>query len=261
MKSALFTAALFVIPAAAAAQQPLEIGSLAAGAARAVAELKTDDIKGQPMRLAWSLDGSELYLQTVEGDPGRPGAKVRHYVLSAATGQRKSADEEPAWAKVTWTAKSDRSSPDVPAFMINVTTEKRTERTTAAPMGGDMARGGMGSSGGSGASDADLANAANTGQTVNVYSMVLGGQTIGEFVNTAIVPGMTFGWGPRGSRAIVYAEPKNGRLVVMDVTGKTQELKDTKDALLPAFSPDGTQIAWLRRDGRKKFILQIAAID
>ena len=51
-----------------------------------VAELDMGKLKGEPSRLAWSPDGSQLYLQTLEGGFGRPNAKLRHYVFSAATG-------------------------------------------------------------------------------------------------------------------------------------------------------------------------------
>jgi len=97
-------------------------------------------------------------------------------------------------------------------------------------------------------------------EPVTVHMMVLKGKTIGEFVNAAIVPGRTFGWGPRGSKAIAYTAVKSGRVVLMDAEGAIREVDGSKDAILPAWSPDGTRLAWLEKDGRKKFVLKVAHV-
>jgi hypothetical protein len=93
-----------------------------------------------------------------------------------------------------------------------------------------------------------------------VHTMLLKGEVVGEYVNSVIVPGQTFGWGPAGSKVIAYSAAKTGRLVVMDDQGVKQEIDGTSDALFPAWSSDGKRIAWLQRDGKKKFILRIANI-
>ena len=81
-----------------------------------------------------------------------------------------------------------------------------------------------------------------------------------QFVNSVIVPGLTFGCGPRSSEAIAYTATSTGRIVVMDAAGAKKEMPDTKDALLPAWSPDASKLAWLEKDGRKKYVLQIAVL-
>ncbi len=91
--------------------------------------------------------------------------------------------------------------------------------------------------------------------------MKLHGQTIGEFINSVIVPGMTFAWAPKGSQAIVYSDLKSGKLVLMDNTGKRQDLDGTKDAVFPMWSNDGARLAWLQRDGKKKFALKTARLN
>ena len=48
-------------------------------------------------------------------------------------------------------------------------------------------------------------SAAQNQTPVPVHTMRLAGETIGEFVNTVIVPGLTFGWGPKGSKVIAYS--------------------------------------------------------
>lgn len=266
MRRAVLASILALVPAVAIAQQPLKVGSITAAAPRTVAEFETHDVKGEPAQLLWSEDGSELYLQTTERERRRVNTVTSHHVFSVDSGKMKRVDDEPAWVKAAWAAKSDRSAPDKPSFMIDVGSEKRVARAVSAPMGGDMARGGVGSGGdigggGGGTSTEEAIGVAQGSQGVTVLSLKLGGQTIGEFVNTAIVPGTTFGWGPKGTRAIAYSNPGNGRIVIMDVEGKTQELDATGDTLLPVFSPDGTMLAWLRKDGRNKYQLQVTTLD
>lgn len=266
MQQAVLAFILALVPAVALAQKPLKVGDITATAPRTVAAFETADVKGEPVRLLWSEDGSELYLQTSEKERGRVNTVTSHHLFAADTGKRKRVDNEPSWVKAAWAAKSDRSAPDKPSFMIDVGSEKRVARGVAAPMGGDMARGGVGGGGdigggGGGTSAEDAIGVANGMQGVTVLSLKLGGRTIGEFINTAIVPGTTFGWGPKGTEAIAYSNPGNGRIVIMDVEGKTQELESTGDTLLPVFSPDGTMLAWLRKDGRKKYQLQVTKLD
>lgn len=266
MRRAVLASVLGLVPAVALAQEPLKVGSITATAPRTVAEFETRDVKGEPIRLLWSEDGKELYLQTTEKERGRVNVLTSHHVFSADSGKMKKVDGEPAWAKAAWAAKSDRSAPDKPSFMIDVGSEKRVARGVSAPMGGDMARGGLegsGTAGGSagGTSSDEAIGVAQGSQGVTVLSLKLGGKVIGEFVNTAIVPGTTFGWGPKGTKAIAYSNPGNGRIVIMDVDGKTQELDATGDTLLPVFSSDGEQLAWLRKVGRNKYQLQITTLD
>lgn len=264
MKRSILTSAFVLTAAAAYAQQPLAVGNLTVSPPTTIAKFNTGDVKGEPVRLAWSADGTELYLQTTER--GRINPVTSHYVFTVADGKRKSVDAEPAWFKTSWAAKSDRYSPDDAKFLIDIASETRVARTTSTPMGGEMARGGVdggGAVGGAagGSSSDDAMNAAQGRQNVTILSMKLGGKVIGEFENTNVVPGMTFGWGPKGKHAIAYAEPGSGKIVIMDTKGKTQEISGTKDAILPAFSPDGSKVVWLRKDGRRAFLLQMSAIQ
>lgn len=263
MRNRMTIAALSVlIPVLTIAQGPMKVGSLMFGPAATVAEIDTDRIKGQPSRLAWSPDGSELYVQMMEGEFGKPAAaKFSHHVYKVDGGKHQTPSSEPDWVSEYWTAKSGQASPDLPTFKIDLRSETRKQNTVSAPMGGDLARGGgVGPDGGT-ATAVDAAAAAYNSQVVPVNTMLLHGQVIGEYVNSVIVPGQTFGWGPKGSKVIAYSAYKSGRLVVMDETGKRQEIDDTRDAFFPAWSPDGTRLVWLQRDGRKKFILKVAKKD
>lgn len=255
---ALRTALMIVaLPAIAGAQEPLPVGSLTLSTPATVAELDMGKLKGEPSRMAWSPDHSEIYLQLIEGPFHQPKA-VRHYVIGVPDGKVKDVKGEPAWFSAYWSVKSHKSSPDAPTLDIALSSEQRLEKTTSTPMGGDLARGGVDT--GTGGSAAGELAAATSSQKVTVHTMKLHGQAIGEFVNSVIVPGLTFAWAPKGSKAIAYAEPKGGKLVVMSTDGKRQEIGDTKDALLPMWSADAKKIAWLQKDGRRTYDLRIADI-
>ena len=249
------------IPLLIAAQAPIKVGSLTLGSQATLGEVDTDKTKGQPARLAWSPDGKEIYVQMMEGQFGKPPSGLTHLVFQTGNGDRKEPKAEPEWVTAYWTAKSGQASPDGAAFKIDLKSETRRQNTVNAPMGGDLARGGgAGGDGGTATTGAAVAAAYNS-QPVPVNTMILHGQVIGEYVNSVIVPGQTFGWGPKGSRVMAYCTPNSGRIVVMDETGTKQEFDDTKDAVFPAWSPDGTRLAWLQKDGRKKYQLMVAKIQ
>lgn len=224
---------------------------------RAVATLEGGWLKGEAARLAWSPDGKELYFSTIEGGFGKPDAKRYHYVISVADGKRRELQVEPEWAAEYWIAKSGQASPDDPAYKIELKSEQRSERTTSVPRGGDLARGGVTTATGTSNEDS-IANAMNT-QIVFMNSMLLHGQLVGYFENSVIVPGLTFGWGPKGSKVIAYAA-KDGTLVVMDATGGRKDVPASSAAVLPAWSPDGSRLAWLKKDGRRKYVVQVTGV-
>jgi hypothetical protein len=261
MRIGIAAATLFVLPALVAAQGPLKIGSLAIGPAADLGTIDTDKVKGQPSRLAWSPDGSQVYVEMMDGQfANRAAATFSHHVYTLQNGDRQQVAAAPEWATAYWTAKSGQASPDVATFKIDLKSETRKEKTVSTPMGGDLARGGGAGGDGGTASAGDALAAAYTQQAVPVHTMRLKGEIVGEFVNSVIVPGQTFGWGPPGSKAIAYSANKSGRLVLMDDQGVKQEVDGTKDTLFPAWSPDGKRLAWLQRDGKKKYILKISTI-
>jgi len=240
------------------AQGPLKIDSVNFSATATITEIDTDKLKGQPARLAWSPDGAQLYLQMLEGNFGQAGAPVRHYTFSTENGRKQDLKAEPEWASAYWTVKSAQASPDGPPLKVDLKSETRTAQSVSSPMGGDLARGGGSVNPGVGAGDA--VSAAYNRQPIPVHSMLVRGELVGEFVNSVIVPGLTFGWGPAGTKVMAYVA-KNGRVVVMDDQGTKKEIAGTKDAVLPAWSPDATRLAWLQKDGRKKFVLQVARVS
>ena len=257
MRALLTAVVMLVIPAAAVAQSAIAVETAKLAAPSTIAQLDMGKLKGAPFRVGWSPDGRQFYLQTVEGPFHKPKA-THHYVIDATGGKVQDAEVEPAWFSAYWALKSNKTSPDAPSIEIGVKSESRLEKTTSTPTGGDLARGGAG--GTEGTTSTDAITAAHNSQTVVVHTMTLHGQTIGEFINSVTVPGMTFAWAPKGVQAIVYSELKNGKLVLMDNAGKRQDLAGTKDALFPMWSGDGSRLAWLQRDGKKKFALKVAQV-
>lgn len=238
------------------AQGPPRVSSLRFSKPATLASLDMQKLRGEPSRLAWSPEGRQLYVQTLEGGFGKPGAALRHYVLDAATGRLQESEIEPGWASEYWTAKSGQNSPDDPPLRIELKTEGRQERTTSIPQGGDLARGGTAPT----MSANDELNIASR-ETIPVIILLFQREVIGQFVNSVLVPGLTYGWGPMGARIMVFAAQKSGRVVVIDDRGDKKEIAGSKDALLPAWSPDGDRLAWLEKDGRRRFKLQISRVS
>ena len=253
---------LFVILAALVLQDstPSDAGRMALSIAQPVAEVDLGKLKGDLARLAWSPDGSEFYVQTVDRD-GRGAVKsMKHYLVSASSRSVKSVDQEPAWASKYWAWKSAQASPGAAAFKITVDTKKDTVRSTAAPTGGALAKGG-GADPTAGTTVADAASAADNTQLKTTYALKLKGETIGEWINEAVMPGVNFSWAPAPMSMLVFARRDGGPLVLLDTAGRKQELAGAKSAFVPAWSNDGQKIAWLERKDKKKYDLMVAEIS
>jgi dipeptidyl aminopeptidase/acylaminoacyl peptidase len=249
-------AAMLAGPAWAGSQGPPRVNSLKFSHAAAVATLDMEELKGEPSRLAWSPDGTRLYVQTREGGFGRTDAPLHHYLFDAGAGTREEAQVEPDWAAQYWTAKSGQSSPDTPPLTIELKTERVKERSTSLPRGGELARGGTTPN----ISENDEVTLVSA-QTVSVITLLLGREVVGQFTNTVLVPGLTYGWGPMGAKIVAFAAQKSGRVIVMDDLAQKQEIPGSRDAILPAWSPDGDRIAWLQKDGRRKYLLQVSRVS
>ena len=159
--------------------------------------------------------------------------------------------------------KSAQASPALATFRIDIEERNETRRAVAAPVGGDLAKGG--STGGDrsnvGSTASDAAAAAYASQEQHIYALKTKGQTIGEWADEPVTPGTTFGWAPAPARLLVFARRDGGPLVVLDDQGRKQDFDQTKPASLPAFSDDGTKLGWLQRKGRNKFDLMVAEVS
>ena len=136
------SALLFSLSVSAATQQPLQVDTLSFSEPSTIAEIDTSNVKGQPARLAWSPDGTQLYLQMLDGQFGQAGAKSSHHAFDGTSGRRQELRAEPEWASAYWVTKSAQASPDGPAMKVELKSENRTASTVSTPMGGALARGG-----------------------------------------------------------------------------------------------------------------------
>jgi len=223
-----------------------------------ISTLDTGKLKGEPTQLAWSADGDKLFLQTSDRDSKGMVGNHRFYVMSAAGGKPESVSTPPAWATEYWAWKSNQFAPGSKTFGIDSPkAEERKIAPTSAPMGGDLARGG--SDGGSGGTTAgDVAAHAQQTQTQNVITLRLKGEVVGEFVGQQFLPGYSFGWSPR-NQMVAYTH-SSGRLGVMSENGDKQQVDGTKNVILPAWSPDGSKIAFLQRAGKNKYELYVVTV-
>jgi hypothetical protein len=220
---------------------PIDVATLKVGAPATVGELDLGKLKGDLRQLAWSADGTELYVQTADGDPG--SEKLRHYIIPVAGGAPRGIDVPPAWATSFWTFKSDRSAPGIASLQIDV-----AQKTENVKVGTGSGRPGSG----------DVGKTAE-GQHQSVVQLTLVGEVVGEFVNERPIPGLTFSWGPAMSGAIAYTT-RDGELMFLDRSKHTQRVAGVKDALLPAWSTDGTRLAWVQKSGRRKYSLLWATV-
>jgi hypothetical protein len=228
-----------------------------------IAEIDTRKVKGEPLRLAWSPDGKQLYLQMVERDRQGTIKSANHYMVPIGGGAPARVDQEPAWSAEYWGWKSAQAAPGRPDLKIAVEEQQKRVSSTATPMGGDLARGGPEGSGamtpvGSGVAG-EAMSASMQSQMAHYYTLKLKGEVVGEFVNAAAIPGLTFGWGPANSALIAFAN-RDGRVVIMDDQGRKQEIAASKSALLPAWIDNGTRLAYLEKTAKNKFDLKVVEV-
>jgi hypothetical protein len=227
----------------------------------AIVELDMSKLQGEPVRLAWSPDGHQLYVRTAQTD--RWGnQRAWHYLVSIGETQATPVAAEPMWYGSYWAWKSAPSAPGVPGFRFDIESREEWRTATGIAREGAMGQGASDPSGpGSQLGPQGQAIFALTtqGQKVTTVTMRLNGELLAEFVNTPMVPGLTFGWAPTSMGAIAFVNGKN-RLALMDGAGHKREMVDTRDALLPAWSDSGTRIAYLQKKDKKKYVLMMVEL-
>jgi len=251
MKSAAVFA-LAVVALAAAGTIAADSGPFAVSAPAAIMDVDSHAMKGDPVELAWSGTSGQFYVQTVEGYT--PNVTVRHYLIRLGDKAPSTMKAQPDWANTYWASKSRRDAPAATSLLIDVRDTVEANRLPTQSLA-DRAKG-TESGGGDFAMKGAEAAANDHTNAAQVRTLVLKGVNVGRFVDTPLVPGLTFGWSPPKLHAIAYVDD-NGRLGVFDYTTNGRQVVDgTKDVLLPAWSPDGSEIAFLERTGRKRYSLE-----
>jgi hypothetical protein len=213
-----------------------------------VADLDFGTLKGVPSCLAWSADGGELYLQTVDDK-----RTLRHFLVHAGA-PPKETDGEPIWASTYWDWKSSRAVPGHRELVIQVATKHDTDQIPSQDLHAKAAGADDGAIALRGMADAGIG-------AKTVRTLMLGDDAIGEYVDAPLVPGMTFGWSPESLQSVAFVA-HNGRLVLMDVVSRVkQEVGATSGVQLPAWSPDGSAIVYLQKTGKRTAALMRVSVS
>jgi hypothetical protein len=233
-----------------AALPPLDVSSLTVAVPVVVAEIDTGTLKGEPARLAWSPDGLQFYLQTVE--PGSKPERLHHYTMAVAGGEIVPVDQEPAWAAAYWAIKQDRSAPGMPSLEFAVEQKDETLKSGTGPSGVLDRTGSPDAIANASPNAENLAAGAHGNTRAHVVRLSLLGRTLMTWVNERPVPGTRFGWAPPGTGALAYVAD-DGRLTLFDQKKHQRKVGAVKNAILPAWSGDGARLAYLQKAGRRTF--------
>jgi len=223
----------------------------------------TGRLQGTPSQLAWSTDGKQIYLQSAEYDAQGAVKRTHSFVLDVGNPLPLPMDAVPGWAERYWSWKSYKTPPDANEPEIVVSHERRTRTATESSMGGSISEaGGYSDTGGSnnGTSVGAVVNRAQQQVKVAAIILKLKGEVVGEFVGVPAVPGYTFGWAPSKPARLAYVTT-TGRLAILDEQGKKREIPGTKNVSLPAWSVDGSQIAFVSMTGKNKYDICLVNVD
>jgi hypothetical protein len=232
-----------------------DVSTLKVGSPVSVADLDLGRLKGDVRQVGWSPDATQIYVQTAEGNP--QSAKLRHYTIAVAGGAVSAVDLQPDWAEPYWAFKSDRAAPGIGSVMIDV--EQKIENVkfgTGSAGAADRASDGLGAGNINSASNVEKAAES---QHVNVVRFRVFDETVSEFVNERPMPGVMFSWGPEKSGAIAFTD-RDGRLTLLDQHKHKKAVGGVKDAQFPAWTMDGTRLAWVQKTARKKYTLFYATL-
>lgn len=224
----------------------------------AVVDLDLGKLKGELRQIGWSPDGATLYIQTAEGGASSP--KLRHYTVALAGGAVQPIDRQPDWADAYWAYKSDRAAPGIGSLLIDFEQKFETLKVGTGQAGAlDREAGGVAGNGGNLGNVDSISKANDQNQKQLVARLTLYGEAISEFVNEAPVPGLMFSWGPAKSATLAFTD-RDGRLLLLDRQKHKRAIAGAKGAVLPAWSIDGTRLAWAQKTGRRKYTLMYAAV-
>ena len=234
---------------------PTDLTRLVVSAPATIQTLDAKALGGTPTRIAWSLDGRQLYVRASRFDRWA-NETVTHAVVSLDTRQTSTVSAEPVWAMRYWAWKSAPSAPGRDDFAIKLETREELVRTTNVPREGDI---GMHTADPTATPDEIVRRAALASQKTLTETLSIRGRIIDRAVNQHVAPGRRFGWAPAPRGLLAFSDEK-GRLVLMNSRGETRQVKKTKNVLLPSWSEDGARLAYLEKAGRDAFALRIVGV-
>jgi hypothetical protein len=234
--------ALALCAAQTIAGAPIDVSTLSVTVPAPVCDLDLDTLKGDLRRLAWSPNSDAVYLQTVER-----GVTAHDYIVALGDREIGVAFGEPEWAEIYWATKSSLAAPGVPTLVMELTESNR--RTRPMPFTGGFANGG--------AQTPDPKNPVDAYESE--VTLRFAGVEIGNWINGAPMAGETFGWGPTGSAALVFVD-RRGHLMFLDRDKRRRIVGGVSAASLPAWSPDGSRVAFVQKTGRRTYRLMSADV-
>jgi hypothetical protein len=250
-----FVMALAAVIAASQQAASLDATKAAVSAPKVVAEIDAGKLKGELTVLAWSDDG-QFFLRSVERDIFQ-NERGKNYVVTQA-GAMQQVTDEPGWAALYWSWKAGLTAPGSPDTKLDV--ERREQNKTATGSSGqDFGSGGTPNPNRSDPSSNQIAKDLASMQKIVTLTVRFKGETIYEVQNGTLAPGGSFSWAPAPQEALVFVNGKK-RLVIVDRNGKKLNVPGTGDVLLPAWSPDGTKIAFLQRTQKKRYSLTVVEV-
>src|SRR5580765_3926959 len=88
---------------------PFDVASLAVAPPTPIAQLERKTMRGEPSQMAWSPDGSALYIQSRDGVGS--AAQLRHFELRLSDQILRPLEQEPDWAAEYWRNKVTELAP------------------------------------------------------------------------------------------------------------------------------------------------------
>jgi hypothetical protein len=231
-----------------------DVSKLTISSPRTIRDLDAKDVRGVPTRLAWSPDGTWLYVRVSNFDRWS-NETVRHVLIEAQGRRTEPLQDEPAWLARYWNVKSSLTSPAVATWRIKIDTREEQVRTTNVPREGNIGQHGDPAAG----LDETVRKAAQSSQKTLFETFLLNGHVIGSAINGHVSAGRTFAWAPEPLAMVAFVT-ENGRLAVMNAQGHTREIKGAKKPLLPAWSENGQQLAWAQQTSSGAYTIKAVTI-
>ena len=231
-----------------------DVSKLTMSSPRTIRNLDARDVRGIPTRMAWSPDDTWLYVRISTFDRWS-NETVRHVLIETQGKRIEPLTDEPGWLARYWNLKSSLTSPVVSTWRIKIDAREEQVRTTNVPREGNI-----GQHGDPGASlDETVRKAAQSSQKTLFETFRLNGHVIGSAVNGHVVPGRTFAWAPDPLALVAFVTEKD-RLAVMNAQGHTREVKGAKKPLLPAWSQNGRQLAYVQQTASGAYAIRAVTI-